>query len=452
MRLKTLGQTLRWVAAVGLFPILGQAQTDAQVDEALVALRSELAELRRDYGERVTELEARLARIEARVATPVAAPAPTPIPPAPRGSSSIAAANAFNPAVGLILDAKWREFSNGGLEDAIPGFPAGEESGAGDEGLSLGESELNLYANIDTRFYGGTTLAFVDEEGESGVEIEEAYLETLALPAGLAVKAGRMFSSIGYLNILHTHADDFVDRPLPYRAMLDGQFADDGVQLRWVAPTPLFFEVGGELLRGEGFPIAGAADAGKGAWTAFAHLGGDVGSSHSWRAGISLLSGEVEGRETGAATFSGETDMEILDFIWKWAPNGNPTVRNFKIQGEYLRRRERGLLDEAGSIGSLDVDQDGWYVQGVYQFRRQWRVGLRWSELSADDPGSLLAGTVYDPMGFEPRHYSAMLDWSSSEFGRLRLQYNRDSSRSESEDQWLLQYTMSVGAHGAHRF
>jgi hypothetical protein len=205
-------------------------------------------------------------------------------------------------------------------------------------------------------------------------------------------------------------------------------------------------------LRGEGFPIAGAANGGKGAWTAFAHVGGDVGWSHSWRAGISMLSGEVKDRETGGAAFSGDSETEIVDFIWKWAPNGNSTVRNFKMQAEYLQRHERGLLAEGGILGAVDVDQSGWYLQGVYQFRRQWRVGLRWSALQADDPGALLAGTMYDAEGRDPRHYSAMVDWSSSEFGRLRLQYNRDSSRKESEDQWMLQYIMSLGAHGAHRF
>lgn len=451
MRLRRLRLTLRWMAAAAmLFPMLGEAQVPA--DDELAVLREELLTLRRDYGERMAALEARLEQIEVAMEARADAPAPAPVPPVSRGPASVAAVNAYNPGIGLILDAKYRDFSVGALDDAVPGFPAGEESGVGEEGLALGESELNLYANLDTRFYGGTTLAFVDEEGESGVEIEEAYVETLALPAGLSVKAGRMFSPIGYLNIQHSHTDDFVDRPLAYRALLNGQFADDGVQLRWLAPTPLLVEVGGELLRGEGFPVAGAADGGKGAWTAFAHVGGDLGFSHSWRAGLSFLSGEVEGRETADARFSGDTDMEILDFIWKWAPNGNPTVRNFKIQAEYLRRRERGLLAEGASLGPLDVTQEGWYLQSVYQFRRQWRVGLRWSELQGDDPGALLAGTVYDPLGRDPRHYSAMVDWSSSEFGRLRLQYNRDESRPQSQDQWLLQYTMSVGAHGAHRF
>lgn len=46
-----------------------------------------------------------------------------------------------------------------------------------------------------------------------------------------------------------------------------------------------------------------------------------------------------------------------------------------------------------------------------------------------------------------------MLDWSGSEFSRLRLQYNRDESRANATDnQWYLQYIMSLGAHGAHGY
>jgi hypothetical protein len=45
-----------------------------------------------------------------------------------------------------------------------------------------------------------------------------------------------------------------------------------------------------------------------------------------------------------------------------------------------------------------------------------------------------------------------MADWSPSEFSRLRLQYNRDKSRPVVDNQWTLQYIMSLGAHGAHEF
>jgi hypothetical protein len=46
-----------------------------------------------------------------------------------------------------------------------------------------------------------------------------------------------------------------------------------------------------------------------------------------------------------------------------------------------------------------------------------------------------------------------MLDYSSSEFSRVRLQLARDQSRPNVIDnQLFLQYIMSLGTHGAHTF
>ena len=46
-----------------------------------------------------------------------------------------------------------------------------------------------------------------------------------------------------------------------------------------------------------------------------------------------------------------------------------------------------------------------------------------------------------------------MLDYSASEFSRLRMQFARDESRlGQTDNQLMLQYVMSLGAHGAHKF
>ena len=46
-----------------------------------------------------------------------------------------------------------------------------------------------------------------------------------------------------------------------------------------------------------------------------------------------------------------------------------------------------------------------------------------------------------------------MLDWSNSEFSRLRLQVARDRAMmGVTDNQVTLQYIMSIGAHGAHNF
>jgi hypothetical protein len=54
---------------------------------------------------------------------------------------------------------------------------------------------------------------------------------------------------------------------------------------------------------------------------------------------------------------------------------------------------------------------------------------------------------------YDPTRNTVMVDWSSSEFSRVRLQLARDRSRmNEPDNQVFLQYIMSLGAHGAHKF
>ena len=45
-----------------------------------------------------------------------------------------------------------------------------------------------------------------------------------------------------------------------------------------------------------------------------------------------------------------------------------------------------------------------------------------------------------------------MIEWSPSDFSRLRMQFIDDRVLDKSDSQFLLQYIMSVGAHGAHEF
>jgi hypothetical protein len=368
--------------------------------------------------------------------------------------------NAFNPAISLILNGLYASYSRDPTDYGLPGFALDADAGLAQEGLGLDETELALSANVDDKFYGFMTTSLEQSDGETTVGLEEAYIETLALPKSLKLKAGRFLSDVGYLNPIHAHAWDFVDAPLAYTAMLNSAYADTGVQLRWVAPTILFVEIGAELMRGDSFPAANAsASKGTGAATQFAHIGGDVGNN-SWRAGISHLAADANERTSaitgGDLQFTGSSDVWIADFIWKWARNGNPRDRSFIVQGEYLSRSEDGelaFLPTAGTVadGTYTGDQSGFYLQGVYQFRPRWRAGLRYDRLSASNETTLGVPTPLMASG-RPSRLSLMSDFSNSEFSRLRLQWSRDDSRGESDNQVFLQYLMSLGAHGAHRF
>lgn len=368
--------------------------------------------------------------------------------------ASAAGSNAFNPDIALILSGTYNEFQHDPGNYAIPGFALAEETSPGERGFALGESELSISANIDPDWYGLITLALA---GDGSMGVENAFVQNTSLGNGLTLRAGRFFSGIGYLNEQHAHTWDFVDAPLAYRAFLGNQYKDDGVQIRWVAPTDLYMEFGAEGMAGSGFPAGGNADKGRGSHSAFVHIGDDVGDSNSWRAGLSYLSTKSVDRTTISAAgddlFNGDSNLVVADFVWKWAPGGNATEQNFKLQAEYMQADNNGDFTPAGgSAAPYKAKADGWYLQGIYQFTHGWRIGLRHDELKANDPGTAFSGSVLDRQGHTPQRNSIMVDYSNSEFSRLRLQFNRDDSGTTTDDQWLLQYQMSLGAHGAHQF
>ena len=374
-------------------------------------------------------------------------------------------ANAFNPKISLILQGAYANYSR---DDAatMPGVVLGPETELRPQGFALGESELAIEANVDHLFRGWMTVAFEQEENETVVAVEEAYLETLAMPQGFALKFGRFLSAAGYLNKVHSHAWDFADTPLAYRAFLANQLRDDGLQLRWLAPTDFFLELGAEGLRGAAYPGGAEQSGGIGAWTAFAHVGADVGAGGSWQASISYLDFQADNSEVGEdlpASFSGDSQLWIADVVYKWAPNGNATQRNLVIQAEYLQRKQSGVWvdDPEGAANSSDYAgrQSGWYLQAAYQFMPMWRVGLRYDQVETDNRVlNPMSGTVLENLANaaddSAKRISLMMDWSPSEFSRLRVQYNRDASRPAAarDDQILLQYIYSLGAHPAHQF
>lgn len=467
------------------------ASTAPAIDaRGLQQLRQQIDELKRSYDSRIQSLEAQLQQAQQRLdqqaqqtrqaqdtanaasttaATAAAAVAATPAvdgtPAVAQGTLSTGA-NRFNPAVSLILTGGYAGLSRDPDTWHPSGFlPTGGEVGPGKRGFSLGESEMTLSANIDHLFYGAITLAVSPEDT---ISAEEAFVQTTALPGGLKLKAGRFYAGLGYQNQQHAHTWDFVDASLAQQAFLGGQFKQEGLQARWVLPLERYVELGLEVGNGHGFPGSERNRNGAGATLLSAHTGGDIGLSHSWRAGVSWLQTRADGREWTSTdllddttsytnAFSGRSRIWALDGVWKWAPNGNGRVTNFKLQGEYFRRTERGevAFDTAGAnnVGAYNSAQSGWYLQGIYQFMPQWRVGLRHDRLDSgrNDFGSNALNLALPT--YNPKRNSVMLDWSPSEYSRWRLQLSDDRVRQGIVDhQIFLQYQMSLGAHGAHSY
>jgi hypothetical protein len=260
-------------------------------------------------------------------------------------------AKSFNPEVSLTLQGLYKKAKAESGEEITGFWPAAHEHGDEPEknrGFLLGESELVLSANVDQHFKGLLNIAFSDEHG---AEVEEAWFQTLALGHGLTLKGGRFLSGIGYSNEQHPHAWDFADATLMQRALFgEHGYGQDGLQLKWLAPTDTFLELGVEAGRGNNFPGTERNKSGGNSGAVFAHIGGDIGSQHSWRAGISGLGTRAVDRDAdvvdvnGVAVetpFSGKSRMTLVDVVYKWAIAPG---RSFKLQAEAFQRKETGDL------------------------------------------------------------------------------------------------------------
>lgn len=445
----------------------------AASDAELQAIRDEIRELKKNYETRIDALEKRLWQAETeagRAQAQAEAAADKAQAAAVQASSRPSSTNLANPDISLILQGTYKNLSQDPSNARISGFLTSGEVGPGRRGFSLAESELDVFANIDPYLYGGINIAL---EPDNSVGVEEAYIQTLGLSKGFTLKAGRYFSPVGYQNEIHQHAWDFYDAPLVYQAFLGtgpvGNYGNEGVQVKWLAPTDLFLEFGAEIGRGRDFPGSDRNKNGIGASAAFAHVGGDIGASQSYRAGLSFVNNAPRGRESGdidvtgtAVTnaFSGSRRLLIADAIWKYAPNGDPTYTNIKLQGEYFYRWENGTLvydvnsaSRGATSGAFSSAQSGLYAQGVYQFLPRWRVGLRGDWLFGGNVDYGLNNANLARGGFDPAKYTTMLDFSPTEFSRFRLQYAQDRSRQGFIDnQLILQFITSIGSHGAHQF
>jgi hypothetical protein len=410
---------------------------------------------------------------------------------------AVTSGTAFNPQVSLILTGDFYNDNEGGAGGEIIEEAAGilhgvhvHEHGHGREnGFNLGESELVLSATVDPYFDAKFIGAF---SGAGEAEVEEAWLQTRMLPAGLKVKAGKFLSDFGYQNSQHPHAWDFSDQNLAYGALIgDHGLADTGLQLTWLAPTPFYLLLGAEALQGteqERFgSVVEAEDAetvvdtttfagilpehenGPRLVTAFVKFGPELGDAHALQFGASLAQArqfqQLQDPDDTAQSgdeyvLDGDQTLWGLDLVYKFDAAGEGGAGDFRLAAEYLHLEKDMTVSGADAAAPLAIDdavsgtQDGWYVQATYGIARRWQLGARF-DASGDDNELDEAGNV------TPLHSSARtslaLSFVPSEFSRLRLQAAQgeivdENGNAVELDQVSLTYTLSLGAHGAHKF
>lgn len=417
----------------------------------------------------------------------------------------ISSGSAFNPAMSVILDGAWYSDNVHGeafeIVEEADGFATGDghDNGNGgdghgglDRGFNLREVEIAFSATVDPYFEAFAILVFDGDE----IELEEAYVTTRALPAGLQAKFGKFLSDVGYINKQHPHSWDFFDRPLVSQLLFgDHGIQEVGAQLSWLAPADYYLRFGVEALQGEAAGIANHLGeqarvdgseriledtAGPRLYTAFSKFAPDLGFDHALQAGLSLgyarsFQNTVE-HSTRYEDHEGSARFWGADFVYKYTPASAVQGRGaFWLQGEYYHRKrdlDRRDVQFACHPAGIDCDdpaaewqigqvrneqsfsekQDGYYLQGLFGIAPRWNTGLRIDQVGLTNRSGRDGSERWD----DSRRYSAVLNYMPTEFSRLRLQYSRgdiavDGER-ETFNQVFLQFQMSLGVHGAHAF
>jgi hypothetical protein len=106
------------------------------------------------------------------------------------------------------------------------------------------------------------------------------------------------------------------------------------------------------------------------------------------------------------------------------------------------------------TIDKLKRKQDGYYIQGIYRFYR-WGVGARYDALSPTMSTFKIGDNQREDVHETPWRTTGTIEFNPSEFTRIRLQLTHDKSDTltkRTNDEAILQFNFTVGAHPAHTF
>ena len=395
------------------------------------------------------------------------------------GSDQVASGTAFNPAMSVVPDmlyyADSRHGDSLGLIGRADGFNAGHALEAGDAhggnlvpGFNLRELEVALSGAVDPYFDAMAIIAI----SRDGVGLEEAFVRTRRLPAGLQLKAGKFLSDVGYINRQHPHQWDFVNRNLAHELILGGEGLNEvGVQATWLPALPVYLLLGAEALQGENESVSNylggdeahpylTRAAGPRLFTGFAKVSPDLGFNHALQIGTSVLRSRRHQEDLGFEFVEGGTWVIGFDAVYKFDSPKAFGEGDLTVHGEYLRRmRNLAVVDldqVEGGIADMPrhFTQDGFYVQGTYGLAPRWTASLRYD--LAGLANHVDEGGVVVESFDSSRRFSASVAFNPTHFSRLRFQVDRASIAArgtrQAFSQAYVQLQLSLGVHGAHRF
>ncbi len=375
--------------------------------------------------------------LPAAVASPPVAPAglePNPNTPAAQLAQTQtyggATSNAklLNPDISLIGDF----IGAAGRNDVSPS-----------RSLEMHESEVGMQAIIDPYARADAFISF----GETGVNVEEAYVTFTSLPAGLLLKVGKMRADFGKVNTIHNHALPFIDRPLVTNNLVGGEdgIDDAGISISRFLPAPKnwFLEGTAQVFRGDSDNVFTAYR--RQDLSVVGHLRAyrDLSESTNLDLGVSYSRGNSAGLQTASNPSAFFTNLYAADATLRWKPLRRAIYHSFLLRNEFVWSA-RDQLSPANTFQTQHAF--GFFSDAEYRANRRWTLGGRF-----DRSGHATDASLTDT-GF-----SAILTYWPSEFSQIRGQYRFGHLAVAPNDfsnanEFLFQFLFVMGAHGAHPF
>ena len=362
-------------------------------------------------------------------------------------------------------------------------------------GFTLQNGELTLSGAVDPYFRGqANIILFITPEGETVVELEEAFLETTSLPHDLQLRAGQFFVEFGRLNQRHPHEWLWIDQPI-----INGRlFGPDGLRspgirlskllskLPWYSMVYVGMhnangETAASFLSDGALVEEGFAPGGRPFQERDVHSVKDLLYSARWEHSWSTHHDEITWALGASGLWGpnytgGQTYVYGLDLKAKWLPSNNERGWPFvTFESEIMSRSYRtgtflGSGDPANPtddvlFGRQTVGDWGLYAQVLWGCKPRWAVGLRYEyawghgDNLAFDPDAGTATLVSRQSDFlrcDRHRISPMVVYYPSEFSRLRLQYNYDEAnfleKGDAAHSVWFGFEILFGAHPPHKF
>jgi len=406
--------------------------------EEVALLRNELKDLRETKSAQppseghilLTSARVEPGMLPSALGAPIAAPEAVPAQLAQTQTYGGASSNAklLNPDISLIGD-----FIG----------TAGHNAVSPSRSLEMHESEVGLQAIIDPYARADAFLSF----GETGVNVEEAYVTFTSLPAGLLMKVGKMRADFGKVNTIHNHALPFIDRPLVTNNLVGGEdgIDDAGISLSRFLPAPKdwFLEGTAQVFRGDSSDVFQATRRQDLSVVGHVRAYRDLSESTNLDLGASYARGNSAGLLTTSNPSAFFTNIYAADATLRWKPLRRAIYHSFLFRTELFW----SARDQLSPVNVFQTQHAfGFYSDAEYRLNRRWTLGGR-----IDRSGHATAASLTDT-GF-----SAILTYWPSEFSQIRGQYRFGHLAVAPNDfsnanELLFQFLFVMGAHGAHPF